>query len=156
MIKSIKYFLIFLFLLSCGYSPIYQTNEKVNFKLDIIDFSGDKEIGREIIKSLEKFKEGENSNIFDLNLNINKREIIVTKNKKGDPSSFKTTIEVNLDLFNQTNQKVIKRKFVEEITYDSMENKFELNQYKNKLEKNMVFKIVQDLGIFFSVIQNDM
>ena len=156
MIKSIKYFLFFLFLLSCGYSPIYQTNEKVNFKLDIIDFSGDKEIGREIIKSLEKFKEGENSNIFDLNLNINKREIIVTKNKKGDPSSFKTTIEVNLDLFNQTNQKVIKRKFVEEITYDSMENKFELNQYKNKLEKNMVFKIVQDLGIFFSVIQNDM
>tara|TARA_E500000178_G_scaffold306598_1_gene318928 strand:+ start:687 stop:1157 length:471 start_codon:yes stop_codon:yes gene_type:complete len=156
MIKSIKYFLIFLFLLSCGYSPIYQTNEKVNFKLDIIDFSGDKEIGREIIKSLEKFKEGENSNIFDLNLNIDKREIIVTKNKKGDPSSFKTTIEVNLDLFNQTNQKVIKRKFVEEITYDSMENKFELNQYKNKLEKNMVFKIVQDLGIFFSVIQNDM
>ena len=156
MIKSIKYFLIFLFLLSCGYSPIYQTNEKVNFKLDIIDFSGDKEIGREIIKSLEKFKEGENSNIFDLNLNIDKREIIVTKNKKGDPSSFKTTIEVNLDLFNQTNQKVIKRKFVEEITYDSMENKFELNQYKNKLEKNMVFKILQDIGIFFSVIQNDM
>ena len=37
-----------------------------------------------------------------------------------------------------------------------MDNKFELNQYKNKLEKNMVFKIVQDVGIFFRVIQNDM
>ena len=78
------------------------------------------------------------------------------KDKKGDPSSFKTTIEINLDLINQTNAKVIKRKFVEEITYDSMENKFELNQYKNNLKNNMVFKIVQDIGIFFSVIQNDM
>jgi len=156
MIKNTKYLLIFLFLLSCGYSPIYQTNQKINFKLDIINFSGDKEIGRQIIKGLEKFKEGENLNIFNANLNIYKKETIVTKDKKGDPSSFKTTIEVNLDLINQTNARVIKKRFIEEITYDSMENKFELNQYKNKLEKNMVFKIVQDLGIFFSVIQNDM
>ena len=156
MIKSIKYLIIFLFLLSCGYSPIYQTKQNIDFKLDIINYSGDREIGREITKGLEKFKEGENSNIFNVNLNINKQEVIVTKDKKGDPSSFKTTIVVNLDLINQTNQKVIKRKFIEEITYDSMDNKFELNQYKNKLEKNMVFKIVQDVGIFFRVIQNDM
>ena len=156
MIKNIKYSLIFIFLLSCGYSPVYQTNQKINFKLDTINYSGDKEIGREIVKGLEKFKEGENLNIFNANLDISKRETIVTKDKKGDPSSFKTTIEVNLDLINQTNAKVIKRKFIEEITYDSMENKFELNQYKNKLEKNMVFKIIQDIGIFFSVIQNDM
>ena len=156
MIKNIKYILIFLFLLSCGYSPIYQTKQKINFKLDIIEYSGDKEIGRDITKGLKKFKEGKNLNIFDVNLNINKKETIVTKDKKGDPSSFKTTIQVNLDLINQTNLKVINKKFIEEITYDSMENKFELNRYKNKLEKNMVFKIVQDIGIFLSVIQNDM
>ena len=58
MIKKTKYLFIFLFLLSCGYSPIYQTNQKINFKLDVISFSGDNEIGREIIKSLEKFKKG--------------------------------------------------------------------------------------------------
>ncbi len=156
MIKNIKYILIFLFLLSCGYSPIYQTKQNINFKLDIINYSGDKEIGREIVKNLEKFKDGENLNIFNANLDINKREAIVTKDKKGDPSSFKTTIVVSLDLINQSNQKIIKRKFIEEITYDSMDNKFELNQYKNKLEKNMVFKIIQDIGVFFSVIQNDM
>ena len=156
MIKNIKYSLIFLFLLSCGYSPVYQTNQKINLKLNIINYSGDKEIGREIVKGLEKFKEGENLNIFNANLDISKRETIVTKDKKGDPSSFKTTIEVNLNLTNQTNSKLIKRKFIEEITYDSMENKFELNQYKNNLKKNMVFKIVQDIGIFFNVIQNDM
>ena len=156
MIKNIKYSLIFIFLLSCGYSPVYQTNQQINFKLNIINYSGDKEIGREIVKGLEKFKEGENLNIFNANLDINKREAIVTKDKKGDPSSFKTTIEVNLDLINQTNARVIKRKFIEEITYDTMENKFELNQYKNNLEKNMVFKIIQDIGVFFSVIQNDL
>ena len=102
MIKKTKYLIIFLFLLSCGYSPIYQSNNEINLKLDLINYSGDKEVGRKIIKGLEKFKKGENLNI------------------------------------------------------DSMENKFELNKYKNKLEKNMTFKILSDINIYFNIIQNDL
>ena len=156
MVKKAKYLIIFLFLLSCGYSPIYQSNNEVNLKLDLINYSGDKEIGREIVKGLEKFKKGKNLNIFNARFDVTKKEIIVTKDKKGDPSSFKTTIEMNLDLTNQKNNSVFTRKFIEEITYDSMENKFELNKYKNKLEKNMIFKILNDINIYFNIIQNDL
>ena len=156
MVKKAKYLIIFLFLLSCGYSPIYQSNNEVNFKLDLINYSGDKEIGREIVKGLEKFKKGKNLNIFNAKFDVTKKETIVTKDKKGDPSSFKTTIEMNLDLTNQKNNSVFSRKFIEEITYDSMENKFELNKYKNKLEKNMIFKILSDINIYFNIIQNDL
>ena len=156
MIKKTKYLFIFLFLLSCGYSPIYQSNKEINFKLGMINFYGDKEIGREIVKGLEKFKKGEGLNVFDASFEVAKKEIIITKDKKGDPSSFRTIIEMNLDLTNQINGKVFSKKFIEESTYDSMENKFELNQYKNKLEKNIVFKIINDIDVFFSVIQNDM
>ena len=156
MVKKAKYLIIFLFLLSCGYSPIYQSNNEVNLKLDLINYSGDKEIGREIVKGLEKFKKGKNLNIFNARFDVTKKETIVTKDKKGDPSSFKTTIEMNLDLTYQKNNSVFTRKFIEEITYDSMENKFELNKYKNKLEKNMIFKILSDINIYFNIIQNDL
>ena len=156
MVKKTKYLIIFLFLLSCGYSPVYQSNNEINLKLDLINYSGDKEIGREIVKGLEKFKKGKNLNIFNARFDVTKKEIIVTKDKKGDPSSFKTTIEMNLDLTNQKNNSVFTRKFIEEITYDSMENKFELNKYKNKLEKNMIFKILNDINIYFNIIQNDL
>ena len=156
MVKKTKYLIIFLFLLSCGYSPVYQSNNEINLKLDLINYSGDKEIGREIVKGLEKFKKGKNLNIFNARFDVTKKEIIVTKDKKGDPSSFKTTIEMNLDLTNQKNNSVFSRKFIEEITYDSMENKFELNKYKNKLEKNMIFKILNDINIYFNIIQNDL
>ena len=156
MIKKTKYFFLFLFLLSCGYSPIYQSEKKINFKLGTINFYGDKEIGREIVKGLEKFKKGEDSNVFDASFDITKKEIIITKDKKGDPSSFRTIIEMNLDLTDQRNGKVFTKKFIEESTYDSMENKFELNKYKNKLEKNMIFKILGDVNIFFNIIQNDL
>ena len=156
MIKKTKYLFIFLFLLSCGYSPIYQSNKEIKFKLGMINFYGNKEIGREIVKGLEKFKKGKDLNVFDASFNVAKREIIVTKDKKGDPTSFRTIIEMDLDLIYQKNGKVFTKKFVEETTYDSMENKFELSKYKNKLEKNMIFKILGDINIFFNIIQNDL
>ena len=156
MIKITKYLFIFLFLLSCGYSPIYQTNKEINLKLGTINYSGDKVIGREIAKGLEKFKKSNSLNILDANFDVNKKEIIVTKDKKGDPSSFRTTIEMNLELSYQKNNKVFTRNFIEERTYDSMENKFELTKYKNNLENNMIFKILGDINIFFNIIQNDL
>ncbi|WP_440924342.1 hypothetical protein [Candidatus Pelagibacter sp.] len=156
MIKITKYLFIFLFLLSCGYSPIYQTNKEINLKLGTINYSGDKVIGREIAKGLEKFKKSNSLNILDANFDVTKKEIIVTKDKKGDPSSFRTTIEMNLELSYQKNNKVFTRNFIEERTYDSMENKFELTKYKNNLENNMIFKILGDINIFFNIIQNDL
>ena len=156
MIQKIKYLFIFLFLLSCGYSPIYQSSNQINLKLDRINYSGDKEIGREIIKGLEKFKKSSSLNIFDASFVATKKEIIVTKDKKGDPSSFRTTIEIDLDLIYQKDDKVFTKKFIEASTYDSMENKFELNKYKNKLEKNIVIKILNDINIYFNIIQNDL
>ena len=54
--KNFKYLLILIFLFSCGYDPIYQTDQKVNFKIDAIKYSGDKKINQLIVKKIEKFK----------------------------------------------------------------------------------------------------
>ena len=64
--KNFKFFLIFLFLMSCGYSPIYQTNQKLNFKLDLINFSGDKKVGREIVKNIEELRKNKSENILNI------------------------------------------------------------------------------------------
>ena len=37
-----------------------------------------------------------------------------------------------------------------------MENSFELNRYKIKLEKNLTSQILQEINNFFNVIQNDL
>ena len=50
----------------------------------------------------------------------------------------------------------ITKKFLKESPFNSMDNKFELNQYKNNIEKNMISKILQDMNIFFDTIQNDL
>ena len=156
MIKIIKYFFVLLYLNSCGYSPIYELNQKLDFKLGIVNFSGNKKISREIEKGLEKFKNNESQNIFDLDFVVTKKEIVVTKDKKGDPSSFKITIELDLDLTSKSNGRTFTKNFIKETTFSSMDNKFELDQYKNNIEKNMIFKILQDVSIFFNIIENDL
>ena len=143
--KNLKYFLLFLFLLSCGYSPIYQADQKSNFKLGLIEFSGEKEISRLIIRNLEKLKNNKSGNVYNVNFISTEKNIVATKDKKGNASSYKITIMVDFYLNNQSNDKNFNKKFIKETVYNSMDNKFELNQYKKNIKKNMTSQILQDI-----------
>ena len=93
---------------------------------------------------------------MDIYLTSVKKESVVSKNKKGDPSSYKIELEINLDLINKNNNKKFSKRFIRGTTYNSMENSFELNRYKMKLEKNLTSQILQEINNFFGVIQNDL
>ena len=154
--RSLKNLIIFIFIASCGYTPIYQTDQISKFKLEIISHSGDKKIGRELVNNLQRFKDKKSDNVFDIYLMSIKRESVVSKNKKGDPSSYKIELEINLDLIGKNNNKKFSKKFLKETTYNSMDNNFELNRYKKKLEKNLTLQILQEVNNFFNVLQNDL
>ena len=154
--RNLKYLIIFIFFTSCGYNPIYQADETSKFKLGIINHSGDKKIGRELLNNLQRFKDKKSNNIFDINLTTIKRESIVSKDKKGNPSSYKIELEVNLDLIGKNNDKKFSKKFIKETTYNSIDDNFKQNRYKKKLEKNLTSQILQEINNFFGVIQNDL
>ena len=154
--KNFKYLFIFVFVLSCGYTPIYQTDQKLNIKLDTIVSSGDKNINREIVKNLDKYRDSDTNNIFDLSINSTKKEDIVTKDKKGNATSYKFTLEVDINLSNISNDKKFTKKFTKDMSFNSKNNKFELDQYRLNLEKNMIFQIVQDINIYLRNLENDL
>ena len=154
--KNFKYFLIFLFLLSCGYSPIYQIKKGSNIKIDVINFSGDKNIGRQIVRGLENFRESDTKNIFDLDFNSFKKENVVTKDKKGNATRYELALTIDTYLTNKNSGKNYKKKFIKEMSYNSKKNKFELEQYKISIEKNMISLILQDINIFLRTIENDL
>ena len=154
--KKLKYFLILFFLISCGYTPIYQADRDLNLKLDTINYSGDKKIGRSIIKGVQKLKNNNSVNVFDLDFVSTKNENVISKDKKGNISTYKMTLVVNFNLKSKDNNKIFSKKFVKETNYNSMNNKFELSQYKLNLEKNLTSQILQDINIFLSAIGNDL
>ena len=154
--KNLKYLFIFFFLLSCGYTPIYQTDQNSKIRLDMINYSGDKKLGRSITKGIERLKNNKSDNIYDLNLIGSKEESIASKDKKGNISTYKMLIEVDFNLESKENNKIFSKKFIKETTYNSMNNKFELSQYKLNLEKNMISQILQDINIYLNIIRNDL
>ena len=156
MTKNIKYFFIFLFLLSCGYTPIYQIKKDSNFKIDTINFSGDKNIGREIIRGLKNFEGVDAKNIFDLDLNTSKQESIVSKDKNGNATSYKLVLTVDAFFTNKINNKNYQKKFTKETTFNSKSNKFELDQLKINLEKNMIYQILRDINLYLRNLENDL
>tara|TARA_B100000989_G_scaffold272141_1_gene229366 strand:+ start:34 stop:504 length:471 start_codon:yes stop_codon:yes gene_type:complete len=156
MSKNLKYFIIFLFLLSCGYTPVYQINKDSNIRIDTINFSGNKNIGRELIRGLDNFKKNDTKNIFDLDLNASKQESIVSKDKKGNATSYKLVLTVDAYFTNKTNNKNFEKKFTKETTFNSKNSKFELDQLKINLEKNMISQILQDISMFLGFVGNDL
>ena len=154
--KNLKYIFIFVFLLSCGYTPIYQTDQKLNIKLDSINYSGNKSINRKIFKNLEKYKDNDANNVFNLSINSSKKEDIVTKDKKGNATSYKLTLEVDINLSNIYNDKNFTKKFSKDMSFNSKNNKFELDQYRLNLEKNMISQILQDINIYLRNLENDL
>mgnify|MGYP001185243695 FL=1 len=154
--KNLKYLFIFLFVLSCGYTPIYQTDQKLNIKIDTISLLGDKNISRKIVKNLEKYRDSETNNIFDLFINSTKREDVVTKDKKGNATSYKLTLEVDINLSNNSNNKNFKRKFSKDMFFNSKNSKFELDQYRLSLEKNMISQILQEINLYLRNLENDL
>ena len=56
MIRFAKYFIIYLFLVSCGFQSIYMTN-KSNFSFNKSNALGEIKISKEIINNLDSLKE---------------------------------------------------------------------------------------------------
>ena len=154
--KNLKYLFIFVFVLSCGYTPIYQTDQILNIKLDNVNSSGDKDINREIVKNLDKYRDSDTNNIFDLSINSTKKEDIVTKDKKGNATSYKLILEVDINLSNISNDKKFTKKFSKDMSFNSKNNKFELDQYRLNLEKNMISQILQDINLYLRNLENDL
>tara|TARA_B100000035_G_scaffold147713_1_gene125936 strand:- start:274 stop:642 length:369 start_codon:yes stop_codon:yes gene_type:complete len=122
----------------------------------MIEFSGEKQVSRLIIRSLERLKNNESSNVYNVNFISTEENIVATKDKKGNASSYKITIIVDFYLNNESNDKNFNKKFIKQTVYNSMDNKFELNQYKKNIKKNMTSQIVQDIQVFLNIIENDL
>ena len=149
MINSKKIIIIisFLLLLSCGYKPIFSSS-KANFSITEIKLFGDIKIGSKIKKNLNIYKNVENKNIFySLKINSAQKKSIVSKDAKGDPKIFEMQILVDLTIL-ENNKIKNKKNFKESFTYNNSTNKFDLKQYENNIEDNLIKKIITKITLY--------
>ena len=148
--KKLIFVVIALFMLNnCGYSPIYSSKNN-NFYIDVSQKDRSK-LNTKITNNIEKFSNQNSENIIQLEISSNKKIDIILKDKKGDPSKFKMTILLNINILNKNNYEISKTKnFTEKFDYNNNSNKFSLKQYEKDIENNLINKIIERSVLYLS------
>ena len=142
--------ILILYLTSCGYQPIYLKKKLNNNEFNKITLNGNLEINRKIIKSVSiKKNDSSLSNkelILESSYNLNE----TSKNSKGEVTSYRSTVTVNLIIQNN-NEKIKSKSFIKNFSYNTTNNKFDLVKYQKEIKNNLVNEIIKDIIIYISL-----
>jgi len=139
-----------LILYGCGYQPIYVNKNLNNLEFKEIILIGEKDLNRIIIDSLS-LKENK-SNLLLNSIQITTDTLVeeTSKNSKGQAQTYRTIITTKLLITN--NEEIIKNKtFMEDFSYNSRDNKFELVEYQDEVRDDIIKKIIEEIVIYLSI-----
>ena len=147
MLKKITLLLLLCFFWSCGYEPLYLKKNDLEQQMNVITLNGDQKINKTIVSSLG-IKEVKNSTSgYTLILESSKKIDVISKNKTGNPSAYRSSIVVNFSLTD--GDTIIKQKeFISSFTYNNTQNKFDLSQYQKNIELNLINEISEKIFIY--------
>ena len=145
--KNILVISLLFFLNSCGFQPIYSKNNNINFSIEQINFTGDRELNNFIKTNLYQYKNANNNNKIFIEAKSEYNKFILTKDGKGEVTNYELNAEI-VFLIKPTNKQI---KISEKKIMESMADKFEENKYEKSIKQNfassITFKLVQKLII---------
>ena len=149
--KKILVTLLFIFLNSCGYTPIYSSGD-AKFKINEVELTGNKKVNKIILRQISRLKQNSSNLIYDLKINSSKEIKSVSKDEKGKTKILEMSVSLNIDILK--NNVLIKNKNISEnFSYNNNENKFKLNQYEKDIQSKLVEKIVDNLILSLETLE---
>ena len=105
MLKKAFTLIFFLFMTSCGYEAIHSIKNSINYDFSIseLTFVGDRKINLKIKEKLNNYTLNEKGKNFILKISSVVEKIVLAKNISGDPTDFKSTVTVNIEVLNKNN-----------------------------------------------------
>ena len=143
-------FILLFFINSCGYQPIYLNKNLENYEFQEIIQKGDRNINKKIINTLSIKKKSGEKNLGKLFIFSTIQTNGTSKNSKGQIESFRTVVNVNLEIKDSAGNSNKNKNFEKQISYNNKENKFELIEYQNSITKNIIDDIIEDIVIFLN------
>ena len=150
--KNIFLLLILTFLISqCGYERIY-SGKNLNFSIRDIKKENNiinNELSNALLGILSKKT---SDNIFDLEIQSKKSTDVKSKDSKGNPSVYVLKLETKIIAKDKKNKKYINI-INEEMNYNNNDDKFELSQYINEIEKILIKETVEEIISYLTDIK---
>ena len=139
--------LVCIFITACGYSPIYKSIKEFNYSQII--YNGDKKLNRQISSALSLKEDKNNNSLNKLTLETNKKILVTSKNSKGQIQSYRMVIYLNLIIEN-SEKKIQQKTFVKDFSYNTKNNKFELSEYEDQIENDLLKDIIEEINIYLN------
>ena len=147
--KNIFFIIIFLFLNSCGFTPIYSSKDS-NYKIMSFQKNINNNLTNYIQDSVTMLSNENSKNVLKIDLNFSENIIVILKDSKGDPKKNRLTINVDLEIFDIDDNLTSSEKFFESFEYSIDDNKFTLKQYEKNIRQNLVEEITQQINAFLA------
>ena len=148
-IKKFFFFILLFSITNCGFEPIYSKKSDLNISISKIEMRGEKKLNRRISSILNLKEISGKKPISKLELESSKNIDIVSRDKTGNASVYRTTIKVNISL-SEENKNIKQKIFSSSFTYNTINNKFDLSQYQNNIELDLINEIADQILIFLN------
>ena len=140
--KNIIFISIIFFLANCGFAPIYLQNTNVNFSIEQVDYTGDRELNNFLKTKLNQFKKKNNDNKIYIEANSIYKKSILSKDSAGEVTNYNLEAEV-IFLIKPLNKEI---KITENKIMDSMSDKFEEARYERLIKQSFASSISNKLS----------
>ena len=139
--KNIILISLIFFLTHCGYTPIYLQNKDVNFSIEQVKYTGDREINNFFKTNLNQYKNEKIENKIYIEVNSVYEKIILSKDGAGAVTNYQLEAEVIFLI--QPLNKVIK--INEKKIMKSMDDQFEEAKYERTIKQGFASSITNKL-----------
>ena len=143
--KKIFSFIIIIMLTHCGFTPIYEGKNKLDYNITISESMGDKLINNLISNEIRKISDFNSSKKIILKVETNYSKIVISKNSKGSVSNYRIVMETNIQINYDSKIKDITFKDNQDIT--NISDIFEQKNYENTIKKNFAIAAAKNLNL---------
>lgn len=147
--KLLPIFLVLIFLNNCGYTPRYAINKNIDFTIDLIEISGDREFNNFLKPKLTRYEKNKSKDKknFKLNLKTNYKKNIKSKDATGLASEYELLITVDA-LIKSDLMEPKKLVFEEKFNMKKIDDAFEEKNYEKVIKENFS-EIISERIIFY-------
>ena len=139
--KNIIGIFLIIFLNSCGFTPIYLKKNDVQFSIEQVNYSGDRDLNNFLKINLDQYKNEKIKNKISIDVKNTYEKMILSKDGTGEVTNYQLEAEV-IFLIKSNNKEI---KITERKIIDSMSDKFEEARYERSIKQNFASSITNKL-----------
>ncbi len=144
MLRKILFIIISLNILNhCEYKPVYSDQNKVNNKIIITSFTGDKNINNLIVANIKKKSKERSDEIVNISFSTEYTKNILARNNAGTITDYQVNVITKFVIEKNNNSENFSVN--EKFNFQKMTDKYEEKNYEKTIKENLARSISQKL-----------